>query len=92
MRWLPVVYGSIRPTSNRLFAGPRECRPNTGRYLHSHGSSYNFVPLKVGEMTIGGHLRPLWVKSVLIGKTHMRADGAGMAKLGIDREGMIDAH
>ena len=64
----------------------------TGRYLHSHGSSYNFVPLKVGEMTIADHLRPLGVKLVLIGKTHMRADGAGMAKLGIDREGMIDAH
>ena len=72
--------------------GPSRMSTYTGRYLHSHGSSYNFVPLKVGEMTICDHLRPLWVKSVLIGKTHMRGDGAGMAKLGIDREGMIDAH
>ena len=42
-------------------------------------------------MKIGDHLRPLGVKSVLIDKTHMRADGAGVAILGIDLEGMIGA-
>ena len=56
----------------------------TGRYVHAHGASWNFVPLKAGEMTIGDHLRPLGVKSVLIGKTHMKADAYGMARLGID--------
>jgi arylsulfatase A-like enzyme len=56
----------------------------TGRYVHSHGASWNFVPLKAGEMTIGDHLRPLGVRSVLVGKTHMRADTIGMARLGID--------
>ncbi len=56
----------------------------TGRYVHAHGASWNFVPLKAGEMTIGDHLRPLGVRSVLIGKTHMKADAPGMARLGID--------
>jgi len=56
----------------------------TGRYVQSHGASWNFVPLKVGELTIGDHLRPLGVRSVLIGKTHMKADAPGMARLGID--------
>ena len=61
----------------------------TGRYVHSHGASWNFVPLKAGEMTIGDHLRPLGVRSVLCGKTHMRADSAGMARLGIDPDSLI---
>jgi len=64
--------------------GPSRMSYYTGRYVLSHGASWNFVPLKVGEMTIGDHLRPLGVRSVLVGKTHMRADLSGMARLGID--------
>jgi arylsulfatase A-like enzyme len=64
--------------------GPSRMSFYTGRYVHSHGASWNFVPLKAGEMTIGDHLRPLGVRSVLCGKTHMRADSSGMARLGID--------
>jgi len=69
--------------------GPSRMSTYTGRYVHSHGASWNFVPLKAGEMTIGDHLRPQGVKSVLIGKTHMRADAPGMARLGIDPQGPI---
>lgn len=64
--------------------GPSRMSYYTGRYVHSHGASWNFVPLRAGEMTIGDHLRPLGVRSVLVGKTHMRADLAGMSRLGID--------
>jgi len=63
----------------------------TGRYVHSHGASYNNYPLKVGEMTLGDHLRPLGMETVLIGKTHMSVDAAGMDRLGISREGVIGA-
>jgi arylsulfatase A-like enzyme len=56
----------------------------TGRYVHSHGASWNNMPLKVGEMTMGDYLRPLGLRTVLVGKTHMRADAEGMARLGID--------
>ncbi len=69
--------------------GPSRMSYYTGRYVHSHGASWNFVPLKAGEMTIGDHLRPLGVQSVLVGKTHMRADYAGMSRLGIDPESRI---
>lgn len=69
--------------------GPSRMSTYTGRYVHSHGASWNFVPLKAGEMTIGDHLRPQGVRSVLIGKTHMRADTSGMIRLGIDPESQI---
>ena len=69
--------------------GPSRMSYYTGRYVHAHGASWNFVPLKAGEMTIGDHLRPLGVQSVLVGKTHMRADLMGMARMGIDPQSQI---
>ena len=64
--------------------GPSRMSFYTGRYVSSHGSTYNGVPLRIGEMTIGDHLRPLGMRAVLVGKTHMAADRVGMARLGID--------
>ena len=61
----------------------------TGRYVQSHGASWNGVPLKVGEMTLGDYLRPLGLQTVLVGKTHMRADQEGMERLGIDPNSII---
>ncbi len=63
----------------------------TGRYVHSHGAAWNNFPLKVGEMTLGDHLRKLGVESWLIGKTHMRADAEGMARLGLAPDSVIGA-
>ncbi len=71
------------------YCGPSRMSTYTGRYVHAHGASWNFVPVKAGEMTIGDHLRPLGVRSVLVGKTHMRADLAGMSRLGIDPKSHI---
>lgn len=64
--------------------GPSRMSAYTGRYVRSHGSTYNRVPLRVGERTMGDHLRGLGVDPVLVGKTHMVADVEGMARLGID--------
>jgi len=61
----------------------------TGRYVQSHGAAWNNFPLKVGEMTLGDHLRPLGVRTALVGKTHMKADLEGMARLGIDPHSVI---
>ena len=61
----------------------------TGRYVQSHGASWNGFPLKVGELTLGDYLRPLGVRTALVGKTHMEADVEGMARLGIDPGSII---
>ena len=63
----------------------------TGRYVNSHGASYNGIPLKVGEMTMGDHLRALGMGCHLVGKTHMRADAEGMARLGLAADSLIGA-
>jgi arylsulfatase A-like enzyme len=66
--------------------GPSRMSFYTGRYVHSHGSTWNGVPLRAGEPTLGDHLRAEGVRTVLVGKTHMKADVEGMMRLGIDPE------
>ncbi len=61
----------------------------TGRYTSSHGAQWNGFPLRVGEHTLGDHLRREGMECVLIGKTHMKADLEGMERLGIDQTDII---
>lgn len=63
----------------------------TGRYMSTHGATSNNFPLAVNQMTLGDHLRPLGMRSVLVGKTHMTADMAGIERLGLraDDPGVI---
>lgn len=63
----------------------------TGRYVHSHGASWNGIPLKVGEVTMGDHLRAAGMGCWLVGKTHMKADAEGMARLGLEPDSLIGA-
>lgn len=64
--------------------GPSRMSFYTGRYMFSHGSTWNNIPLKVGELTLGDYLRPLGLRTVLVGKTHFAADVAEMTRLGLD--------
>ncbi|MCL4674527.1 MAG: alkaline phosphatase family protein, partial [Pararhodobacter sp.] len=66
------------------FCGPSRMSTYTGRYCRSHGATWNGFPLRIGERTIGDHLRRIGVNPVIVGKTHMAADTDGMAWLGID--------
>jgi arylsulfatase A-like enzyme len=69
--------------------GPSRMSYYTGRYMRSHGSNWNNFPLRIGEPTLGEHLKKLGVRNVLVGKTHMKADDEGMARLGIDPNSII---
>lgn len=69
--------------------GPSRMSAYTGRYVRSHGSTWNGMPLRVGEPTLGDHLREVGARAVLVGKTHMTADTQGMAWLGIDPDSDI---
>ena len=63
----------------------------TGRYVSSHGAAWNGFPLRVGELTMGDHLRRAGMDCWLIGKTHMKADAEGMARLGLAPDSVIGA-
>lgn len=63
----------------------------TGRYASSHGAQWNGFPLRVGEHTLGDHLRRAGMDCWLLGKTHMKADAEGMARLGLSPDSTIGA-
>ncbi len=63
----------------------------TGRYVHSHGAHRNGYPLKVGELTLGDHLRANGMDAYLVGKTHMTVDAEGMRRLGLIPDSIIGA-
>ncbi|MBT5110666.1 MAG: alkaline phosphatase family protein [Rhodospirillaceae bacterium] len=72
--------------------GPSRMSFYTGRYMFSHGSHWNNVPLNLGERTMGEYLRPLGLRTVLVGKTHFQADSEGMRRVGLDpdsRDGVL---
>jgi arylsulfatase A-like enzyme len=71
--------------------GPSRMSTYTGRYVHSHGAAWNNVPLKVGELTMGDHLRDVGMGCFLVGKTHMAADAEGMRRLGLEPDSVIGA-
>jgi arylsulfatase A-like enzyme len=64
--------------------GPSRMSFYTGTYMRTHGATWNDVPLRVDEWTLGDYLRPLGLRTQLVGKTHMRADLDGIARLAID--------
>ena len=71
--------------------GPSRMSTYTGRYVHSHGATWNNVPLKVGERTMGDYLRGQGMGCWLVGKTHMAADAEGMRRLGLEPDSVIGA-
>jgi arylsulfatase A-like enzyme len=63
--------------------GPSRMSFYTGRTAFSHGATWNFVPLPVGEQTLGDYLRPTGMRVALVGKTHMMPDLDGMDRVGL---------
>ena len=64
--------------------GPSRMSFYTGRYMSSHGATWNRVPLSVGEVTLGEYLHTAGRTLALTGKTHVMTDAAGMARLRLD--------
>jgi arylsulfatase A-like enzyme len=63
--------------------GPSRMSTYTGRYVMSHGATWNFVPLSAGQRTLGDHLRTAGLRAAVVGKTHAAADIEGIERLGL---------
>ena len=81
-----------RAYTQATLCGPARMSAYTGRYVRSHGAHGNGSPLRIGEPTLGDHLISIGVRNVLVGKTHMTPDTAGMKRLGIDPNSVIGVH
>jgi len=71
--------------------GPSRMSFYTGRYVSSHGATWNRVPLSVAEWTLGDHLRAAGRALALIGKSHMVPDRTGLARAGLDEQSGLGA-
>ena len=89
MRWRLVGYDLQMLMCNRLSVVPPGCRPIRVAMCAAMGQHGTAWPLRVGEPTLGDHLRQVGARAVLVGKTHMTADLEGMAWLGINPQSEI---
>src|SRR5918994_5449682 len=64
--------------------GPSRMSFYTGRYVFSHGATWNAVPLNTGERTLGDYMRAAGLRAAVVGKTHAVADREGLSRLGLD--------
>lgn len=71
--------------------GPSRMSYYTGRYMFSHGATWNRVPLSLREKTLGDYLTPAGIKVALAGKTHVMPDLEGLERYGIEGGSALDA-
>lgn len=64
--------------------GPSRMSFYTGRYVNSHGATWNRVPLSAAEHTLGDYLRGEGRVATLAGKTHVLPDDEALARFGIE--------
>lgn len=64
--------------------GPSRMSFYTGRYVSSHGATWNRVPLSVGEITLGEYLKDSGRALALAGKTHVMPDRENLKRLHLD--------
>ncbi len=72
--------------------GPSRASLYSGQYVFTHGATYNQIPLSVHTRNIGDHLNAAGMRTILLGKTHMRGDLDGMQRLGIDPASAVGQH
>ena len=64
--------------------GPSRICFYTGRYTFSHGSTLNYAPLPVSELTLGDYLQPLGIRTAVVGKTHVVPNRRELERLQIN--------
>lgn len=75
---------------DRAYVQSAVCVPSrmsfySGRYMSSHGSTWNHVPFPACEVTLGDHLAAAGREATLAGKTHVIPDVASLERLGLPR-------
>ena len=56
----------------------------TGRYVSSHGATWNGSPIRIDELTMGQAMRNVGLRAGLVGKSHIVVDPASVEALGVD--------
>ena len=71
--------------------GPSRMSFYTGRYMSSHGATWNRVPLSLREKTLGEFLSAAGIRVALAGKTHVLPDLEAFERFGIEGGSALEA-
>src|SRR5262249_20572878 len=63
--------------------GPSRMSFYTGRYVSSHGTTWNNIPMEVSERTLGDYLAELQMRVAVVGIAHFVPDLEGMQRVGL---------
>lgn len=72
--------------------GPSRACFYTGRYASTHGSTLNYAPLPLHEKLLGDYLRPLGVRTALVGKSHIVPNIEELNRLNIEPDSELYTH
>src|SRR5437868_15466182 len=65
--------------------GPSRMSFYTGRYVSSHGATWNRVALSAAELTLGDQLRAAGRVATLAGKTHVLPGNEALERCAVER-------
>ena len=65
--------------------GPSRMSIYTGRYVSTHGATWNKSPIRIDEITMGQALRDQGLRSALVGKSHIVVDPEVQSRLVLDK-------
>jgi arylsulfatase A-like enzyme len=69
--------------------GPSRMSTYTGRYVSSHGATWNKSPIRVDELTMGAALQAEGLRSALVGKSHIVVDPETRTRLGCAEDTLL---
>ena len=69
--------------------GPSRACFYTGRYASTHGATLNYAPLPLSEMFLGDYLRPLGIRTALVGKSHIVPNQVELERFGITSDSAV---
>lgn len=58
----------------------------TGRHVRSHGATWNDIPFELNQRTLGEYMHERGLQTILMGKTHMKPDANGLARLQLNAD------
>lgn len=72
--------------------GPSRACFYTGRYASTHGATLNYAPMPLSEKHLGDYLKPLGVRTALVGKSHVIPNQAELERFNIQPDSDLYAH
>lgn len=72
--------------------GPSRACFYTGRYVSTHGASLNYAPMPLSEKFLGDYLKPLGIRTAVVGKSHVVPNREELERFDIQPKSELHTH